>query len=561
MKRNQNEILPIFNYEPATEIRTVKPESKVGQIIDRCSGGGAKASELLPSFVKKTGEPWLKTAIEGVFRWDLPRKGYGIRTIPDPAGIDHTYVTYAGSKGRNMELIESYEGVEKNVRAFNEGLESSQELQNRLGTFTVWYYIHSEDAVGPSKFIGYRDMIAEKYFEYHDKMDGRETEQWLGKKQWFRKLDEGTPEYVHVKRKVDDLVNKFGKPAKTSARYHAPVNWKLNALNTILYGPPGTGKTYETTRRCVEICDGPVEGSDEDTCRDIRKRYRALVDAGRIEFITFHQSYGYEEFVEGLRPVTDSADAGAGAANSAGFRLVPTPGVLRRIAEHARKKPHDAHVLVIDEINRANVSKVLGELVTLLEEDKREGAENEVVVTLPHSEKRFTLPSNLHILGTMNTADRSIALLDTALRRRFEFEELAPDPDTLKDAKEKTDIDLPEVLRAMNNRLEYLIDRDHLIGHAWLMKAQNRDDVDRVMRHKIIPLVAEYFYDDWEKVHAVLGGTGDFVEGQPLRPPPGLDDTGENRRRWTVRKEFKDGAYGRLVNGRSAPAADTDGTE
>ena len=559
MKRNRNEILPIFNYEPATEIRAVKPESKVGQIIDRCSGDGAKASELLPSFVKKTGEPWRKTAIEGVFRWDLPHKGYGIRTIPDPAGIDHTYVTYAGSKGRNMELIESYEDVEKNVRAFNEGLESSQELQNRLGTFTIWYYIHSEDAVGPSKFIGYRDMTAEKYFEYHDKMDGRETEQWLGKKQWFRKLDEDTPEYVHVKRKVDDLVNKFGKPAKTSARYHAPVNWKLNALNTILYGPPGTGKTYETTRRCVEICDGPVEGSDEDTRRDIRKRYRALVDADRIEFITFHQSYGYEEFVEGLRPVTDSADASA--ASGAGFRLAPTLGVLRRIAERARKKPHEAHVLVIDEINRANVSKVLGELVTLLEEDKREGAENEVVVTLPHSEKRFTLPSNLHILGTMNTADRSIALLDTALRRRFEFQELAPDPDALQDAKKATGIDLPEVLRAMNQRLEWLIDRDHLIGHAWLMKAQNRDDVDRIMRHKIIPLIAEYFYDDWEKVHAVLGGTGDFVEGLPLDPPPGFDDTGENRRRWTVREEFDERAYDGLVAGRSAPAPDTGDTE
>ena len=451
-------ILPIYNYSPAAEEpKPVVPTSKVGQIIEKCSGDGAKASELLPLFVKRNGEPWLRDSISRRFRYDLPRvHGYGVRTISDRDGIDHTYVVYAGS------------------------------------------------------------------------------------------------------------VDAPGMPRH---------------LNTIIYGPPGTGKTYATVRRCVETCDGSAEGSD----REIRQRYDALVKADRIEFITFHQSYGYEEFVEGLRPVMASAEtdkgtrsarrtdgdarspessvAGAGAARGSGFRLVAVPGVLRRIAERARETPHEAHVLVIDEINRANVSKVMGELVTLLEEDKREGADNEVAVTLPHSGERFALPSNLHILGTMNTADRSIALLDTALRRRFEFEELAPDPDALQDAKEATDISLPAVLRAMNERLEWLIDRDHLIGHAWLIEARNRDDVDRVMRRKIIPLIAEYFYDDWEKVRAVLGGTDDFVEGQPLEPPPGLDDTAENRQRWTVRPEFNKGAYTRLVAGSSAPSADAGDTE
>ena len=223
-------------------------------------------------------------------------------------------------------------------------------------------------------------------------------------------------------------------------------------LNMILYGPPGTGKTYATARRCVEICDGPAERPDED----IHRRYDALVKEGRVEFVTFHQSYGYEEFVEGLRPETGEGDAG--------FDLVPKDGVLKRIAKRARSSEASLpHVFVTDEINRANVSKVLGELVTLLEEDKRAGAENEVAVTLPYSGARFTLPANLHILGTMNTADRSIALLDTALHRRFDFEELAPDPDLLNVVE---GIDLPKVLRAINARLEYLIDRDHLIGHA-----------------------------------------------------------------------------------------------
>ena len=319
----------------------------------------------------------------------------------------------------------------------------------------------------------------------------------------------------------------------------------LQSLNVILYGPPGTGKTYATARRCVGICDGPEAAAGEQ----MRDRYRALVEAGRIEFVTFHQSYGYEELIEGLRPETGS---------DAGIRLIPTDGVLKRIAERARENKDEAYVLVIDEINRANISKVFGELITLLEEDKRQGAENEVVVTLPHSHARFTLPANLHLLGTMNTADRSIALLDTALRRRFQFEELAPDPELLKDVPAAADVDLPRVLQAMNDRLEWLLDRDHLIGHAWFMAARTRADVDDVMRRKIIPLLAEYFYEDWGKVRAVLGGGDDFVRGAVLKRPPGLDDADyeEERRRWTVRTEFTVGAYDRLIRGRPADDAE-----
>lgn len=336
-------------------------------------------------------------------------------------------------------------------------------------------------------------------------------------------------------------------------------------LNLILFGPPGTGKTYSTTKICVEICDGKqIEKlTDEVGNRfdDLRAREK------RIEFVTFHQSYGYEEFVEGLRPVVGKSDPkentdhselaeSSPRATHGGFRLEVVDGVLKRIAKRARDdEDGKPYVLVIDEINRANISKVLGELVTLLEEDKRDGGENKVSVTLPYSGKPFTLPSNLYILGTMNTADRSIALLDTALRRRFEFKEMPPDLSTLETVE---GIDLKAVLGAINYRLEYLSDRDHLIGHAWLMKCRSKEEIDGVMRSKIIPLLAEYFYDDWNKVRSVLGGGDHFIVRKPIAPPPGMeDDSGEDRYRWFVRKDkFDAKAYENLINPTSAKEAD-----
>jgi 5-methylcytosine-specific restriction protein B len=440
------------------------------------------------------------------------------------------------------------------------------------------------------------------------------------------------------------------------------------ARNIILYGPPGTGKTYHTVQRALDL----ILGSDTVSrmSRETQtKQFRELQRLGRIEFVTFHQNYGYEEFVEGLRPVlseaTDqgvlyeihdgvfkrialrAAAAGLPAPDTTGTsfetlwrklitelrdegqRIVksysgkdlvlalssrdnikaypcslnevgevveqsergmiaskdcsrviwnhrdalgPEPeavtlpkttelfsslrgggggnqftalwpvykalwelhrltGITPETVDDAQARAQEIidkptpgtaefnftslttqHVLVIDEINRGNISKILGELITLLEPEKRLGQPEELKLPLAYTpEHRFAVPPNLHIIGTMNTADRSIALMDVALRRRFTFEEMMPEAEVIRTVVRKAsgNAALADLLTAlfevMNSRIRFLYDRDHQIGHAYFLRVRNLDDLRLLVVDKLVPLLQEYFYGSWDKICLVLG--------------------------------------------------------
>ena len=436
-------------------------------------------------------------------------------------------------------------------------------------------------------------------------------------------------------------------------------------LNQILYGPPGTGKTYSVVSKALEIIEGNASND--------KSKFKSYVENGQIKFVTFHQSYGYEEFIEGIKPVlndneTDNdkeikydiedgifkklckmAKSIEGKANKTlefnenvnfwkmslgnsqnpdedfvfeyciknnvvllGFgnwidfsdcenieqiskriekektdfsvtainRLkneikngdiilvslgnkklravarvtskyefldqddldsfvqarrvewifVPDEPIdydkflyrqfsqmsiynikynlkideFKQIFTKDSQKIEKNYVLIIDEINRGNISKIFGELITLIEPSKRLGADDEIMVELPYSKEKFGVPSNLYIIGTMNTADRSIALMDTALRRRFEFVEMMPEYDNLNKINIE-DINIGKMLKTINDRIEYLYDRDHTIGHAYFMGVTDIKTLANVFKNKILPLLQEYFYDGWEKIRLVLG--------------------------------------------------------
>lgn len=454
-----------------------------------------------------------------------------------------------------------------------------------------------------------------------------------------------------------DLIRKDKVQIDQKEKYKIKV--KMNNVydkNLILYGPPGTGKTYSTAIYAVAICDDlKLEDVKKMDYREVMIRYHKLVEEGCIAFTTFHQSYGYEDFIEGIKPVVDENNNivyeiesgifkkfclsakqnriestkegsvwsimlnGIGTSqikkrcfdegtirlawhqlperitndivdlpleqreslinfqdnmqigdivvsvnsktNIDGIGIVTGPytyeqnesdlwlrkrnvkwlitdtnidlsdfslshelnfqvvqqldnisgeDLLALVDMEFVIENNKPYVFVIDEINRGNISKIFGELITLVEESKREGKEEQAAAILPYSKKLFSVPDNVYIIGTMNTADRSIALMDTALRRRFQFIEMMPDTEVLKEigANKVGDLDICLMLEKMNERITYLYDREHTIGHAFFTKLAFKPDLETlksIFEKSVIPLLQEYFYEDYQKIQLILG--------------------------------------------------------
>lgn len=312
-----------------------------------------------------------------------------------------------------------------------------------------------------------------------------------------------------ILRQITGTAANTFKPVETDEIF-VEIEAALNRRGqVILYGPPGTGKTYNAKRAAVWLLDG---GSDSDQANAmladeelLAARERELVTApsdpskaARLTRVTFHPSYSYEDFIEGFRPQQ---------ATNGGMQLVLTPGAFKRVCDTARTDPTRRYVVLIDEINRGNIPKVFGELITLIEWDKR-GA----TWQLPQSGAIFSVPENVLIIGTMNTADRSIHLLDTALRRRFQFIELLPDSSLLR-GRAAGALALDDFLEGLNDKLRERFGRDKQIGHALFYVSGEIIDTPAefaaVFRYDILPLLEEYYYDDYEGLADIVGNVID----------------------------------------------------
>lgn len=316
----------------------------------------------------------------------------------------------------------------------------------------------------------------------------------------FKSCREGTEQYKYI----DDWMTYLSNKSFTDDC----VKLLKTKHNIILQGAPGTGKTYNTAAIALSVLG--INGIDFNNHKEVMEKYKELQDDS-IFFTTFHQSLDYEDFVEGLKPHVQTNESG----ESLGVTYEPEDGIFKRACsaletddskdiEEYDAKADKSVVLIIDEINRGNVSKIFGELITLLEADKRKGGNHPLKVTLPYSKTLFGVPSNLYIIGTMNTTDRSTGTLDYALRRRFAFVTLKSNPDIIaKHYDALGDEELKnQALAVFDDIQSFITEKKHgdfsiddlMVGHSYFM-ASDRDELVGKIKYEVLPLITEYITD------------------------------------------------------------------
>ncbi len=394
---------------------------------------------------------------------------------------------YPLSEPRPGDVVLVRRGVKKGLGigvVYKNDFERSLSEQSKL--HVIWVNKNTRQLMGQTARFGFSRATGKTLEAF------RSTESYAATFDLLRSLDKGAG------TRSSEVQGGVREGNRTRAEKAGSVT---HALNRIHYGPPGTGKTYDTVRHALAIID---RKNVQDTERD-QPRFREKTGEGQIAMITFHQNFAYEDFVEGIRPVLEEDE----------LRYELHDGVFKNMVRTARDNPEKRYVLIIDEINRGNIAKIFGELITLIEESRREKREDETKVTLPYSGDEFCVPDNLYIIGTMNTADRSIQLLDTALRRRFEFKEMMPESDHPLIPPDVEGVALRRILRAMNERITLLLDREHQIGHTYLFGMNTMEALAKAFQNRIFPLLQEYFFDDWPKIRAVLGGNG-FIQARSI---------------------------------------------
>jgi 5-methylcytosine-specific restriction protein B len=491
---------------------------------------GIHINHLMAVLNKMNGRPyryWRIGTSDGTKprnRWDLMREGncvaVGFSKIEDLS--DLTY-----DKKSHLRLKEiMHEKYPTNPAA--EG-RAAQQLFNFFGAISENDLVIAADG---GTVIGIGRVTGDYYYDPSSDFPHRRPVEWLSFDEWKLPEAEGLQTTVYELKKPQNLIEIERILFKRKTLIDPVLPKKKTILEglpgriqavlerksqVILYGPPGTGKTYWAEITARELAAHKRFGK---AFSELSAEEQEVIfgQNGLVQLCSFHPSYGYEDFMEGYRPRTQNGQMV--------FEL--QDGIFKRLCLQAQQNPELNYYLIIDEINRGDIPRIFGELLTVLEKNKR-GKK----ILLPLSRQEFSVPPNVYIIGTMNTADRSIALLDTALRRRFGFIELMPDTELLKDAV-VDGIPLGSWLHSLNNRICQNIGRDARnlqIGHAYLMEKDrpihSLPRLMRVVQEDIIPLLEEYCYEDYKTLELILGSVLVDAKQQRIRHElfePGRED-------------------------------------